>query len=326
MSGQRGGPDGTRRPERKDPTIDRQDDTPVVAFKDGVLPVPVNDFSPYPPDDARTWKVPADYNHRLDTYTALPILRFTFKTFPVAYEHLKQRLAVAAADPRYAGRQSVAGLNLHERDLGRLDPRMPNEFLFLIAAFMDELDALARVFNVPKLRGIKYTGDTKVQASMLGGVMKLNSHRLEVPWFDLCDRTPDRPSAFIPDFTSTNDKRRRFVMDGNGQPVTDLGRAVKLPGYADRYFDTMGERLRNTLFHEFAHHVHQSLDRTTQEWLKSRIEAIKDKYHPSLYSETEGDAEWFAENFSLYFSGCQYLVDPQFTDLIEELIDHAYKI
>ena len=325
MSGQRGGPDDNRRPERMDPTIDRQGDTPVIALNDGVLPVPVNDVSPYPPDDPRTWKVPLDYNHRLDTYTALPILRFTFKTFPVAYEHLKQRLAVAVADSRYAGRQSVAGLNLHERDLGRLDPRMPNEFLFLIAAFMDELDALARVFNVPKLRGIKYTGDMEVQASMVGGVMKLNPNRLEVAWFDFCDRTPDRPSAFFPDFTSTDDKRRRFVMDGKGQPVTDLGRAVKRPDYVDEYFDTMGERLRNALLHEFAHHVHQSLDRKTQRWFKSCIEAIKDKYHPSLYSETEGDAEWFAENFSLYFVERKNLVDPQFTDLIEELIDHAYK-
>ena len=39
-----------------------------------------------------------------------------------------------------------------------------------------------------------------------------------------------------------------------------------------------------------------------------------------------GATDWFAENFSLYFAGCQNLVDPQFTDLIKEMIDHAYKI
>ena len=74
----------------------------------------------------------------------------------------------------------------------------------------------------------------------------------------------------------------------------------------------------------FAHHIHQSLERTTQEWLKSRIEAIKEKYHPSWYSERD-EPEWFAENFSLYFVERKNLVDPQITDLIEELIDHAYK-
>ena len=90
----------------------------------------------------------------------------------------------------------------------------------------------------------------------------------------------------------------------------------------------MREKLRQTMYHEFGHHVHQMkyVNKDTYNYgvgfiskVESQITQITSKKYPSNYAKTNFK-EWFAENFSLYEMGKRKdLIDPQFIKLIEEL-------
>jgi hypothetical protein len=91
------------------------------------------------------------------------------------------------------------------------------------------------------------------------------------------------------------------------------------------------DKARSTLFHEFAHHVHQYLNKTGHRRLvgnpplERELEGIfreamakRKGRMPSTYSEANSK-EWFAENFSAFVMGRRDLVDPDAVALIERL-------
>jgi SPP1 gp7 family putative phage head morphogenesis protein len=101
------------------------------------------------------------------------------------------------------------------------------------------------------------------------------------------------------------------------------------PWSAAQYYPEGMDRARSTLFHEFAHHVHQQLKR------EGRVRPLETKLHelwrqvpigrdreaflsrqPSTYG-TSNQFEWFAESFSLFVMGKGDLIDPLLRDLIE---------
>lgn len=107
---------------------------------------------------------------------------------------------------------------------------------------------------------------------------------------------------------------------------------AKRPFGTHEYWETGLDKARNVLYHEFAHHIHQTYNKTNSRlrerppienelmtiWRRKTM-AEKDR-QPSKYGTTD-PYEYFAENFSLYMMGKRDLVDPDAAKLIERLLD-----
>ena len=103
------------------------------------------------------------------------------------------------------------------------------------------------------------------------------------------------------------------------------------PWSAAQYYPEGMDRARSTLFHEFAHHVHQQFRRDGRTRpLEARLTALWREMRappkggfflarqPSTYG-TSNEWEWFAENFTLFVMGKTDLVEPVLRELIEGL-------
>ena len=117
------------------------------------------------------------------------------------------------------------------------------------------------------------------------------------------------------------------------------------PRFADAYLNTGFERVRQLLYHEMGHHIHQNIRlRAVQSFndgggafepnarqvvkpVEEYLSANRNKYinaegkqrQYSTYAHTD-EHEWFAENFSSYWMGTRDKVDPVFVELIEKLL------
>ena len=104
------------------------------------------------------------------------------------------------------------------------------------------------------------------------------------------------------------------------------------PYNAFYYLETPIDRIRNTVAHEMAHHIHQQYAVSTFTDLhKPRVEGILDKLWrqkgvtrvaPSKYSDTNSK-EWFAEAFALYEVDRKDLIDPRLERLIDLIKDQT---
>ena len=164
----------------------------------------------------------------------------------------------------------------------------------IIEAMMQELDDLARKYNVPKLRGIHATTGSAI-ANMGDGTIGLNSKYLhlgnvpkDLSKWKLGDSRFDRP------FT------------------------------VDSYFTDPLDKIRTTFYHEFGHHIHQQLgaNKLAESLYYPKLEkAWKGKRFrgksASRYAD-KNQAEWFVENFTLFEMGKKELIDPSWLKFFEE--------
>jgi len=200
---------------------------------------------------------------------------------------------------KYAGTSNIKALS--------------DEMATKVSVILDELNDLAIKYNIPKLRGI-YTRNSGSLAAMGDGSLKLNPKQL------------DRISSGIKaNLARTNDKANTKLKTLANWKHGDSIRTRPLVGY--EYFDNELDQLRQVMYHEFGHHVHQmkyvtknTLDYGTKfiPKVEKQITQIAGRIFPTNYAKTNG-AEYFAENFSLYSMGKTDLVDPKFIKLIEEL-------
>jgi len=184
-----------------------------------------------------------------------------------------------------------------------------NEDYGAFEAIFKELDELAIKYNVPKLRGVisvknARRGDGETIASMGDGIIALNTKYVRL----------DRPVL-----SKSSWKR--------GQPLD------KRPELSEEFFDNPLERIRSTMYHEFAHHIHH------QKFVKNGANYFDPKLEQKLYklagTEKGGNAgkltgrgateysdfnpkEWFAENFSLYEMERSDLTDPRFIKFMKD--------
>lgn len=117
------------------------------------------------------------------------------------------------------------------------------------------------------------------------------------------------------------------------------------PRFADAYLDTGFDRIRQLMYHEMGHHVHENIAKRIRPDFDSQGGKVEPNFkqvrHPleeylsknrhkfinpegkqrqySSYAHTN-HYEWFAENFSLYWMGVRDKVDPVFVELIEKLL------
>ena len=200
---------------------------------------------------------------------------------------------------KYIGTSNIKGLS--------------DEMATKVSIILDELNELAVKYNVPKLRGI-YIRNSGGLAGMGDGSLKLNATQLNR----------------ISDGVKSNLARTNF---NTGKKLKTLanwkhGDSIRIrPRVGYEYFDNELDQIRQVMYHEFGHQVHQMryVTKLNSEYgysfipkVEKQITQITERIFPTGYAKANG-VEWFAENFALYNMKKEYLVDPKFIKLIKEI-------
>lgn len=212
----------------------------------------------------------------------------------IVQANLLNRITKNATDPRYPkGKiKFTGGYDIGKSKLKNIDDKTAS----YIQAISFELDELAVKYDVPKLRGVVTNARSKrTIASMGDGVLTINPKLFNKP-------------QYAPK-TST----WKFGDDVAQKPFT-----------SDQYFPDELDKIRTTMYHEFAHHVHQmKYVNNNADYgysfipeVEKKLTQIVQRQSATKYGGTNS-REWFAENFSLYEMGRKDIVDPRFIQFIE---------
>lgn len=237
---------------------------------------------------------------------------------------LQKQITRNAKDDRYPpdGRSRFS-----EKMVGSVNgvKRLDNEIASQLNAVMQELDELAKLYNVPKLRSIDVNARSRSLMAMGDGNLHINPK-----YFNKINVDKDTQTYF----------RDVFLGKGFAENETKLAKKFKLgdsvkgekkklrdthvrPHNAFYYFDDEFDKFRNIAYHEFGHHVHQlknrpkNLSRFDKPPIEQALLGKRINGGASRYS-TANTSEWFAENFSLYHMGKEELVDPRFIKFLED--------
>ncbi|MGE0487296.1 MAG: hypothetical protein AB7Q81_24290 [Gammaproteobacteria bacterium] len=106
------------------------------------------------------------------------------------------------------------------------------------------------------------------------------------------------------------------------------------PQLSDAFFPDPEDKFRSTVWHEFAHHIHQQLGVTDKASyydppLERTLSALyrerrDDQVFPTTYSRTN-HKEWFAESYALYRLGRPDLLDSKLLQLIKDIEGGRYQ-
>ena len=247
----------------------------------------------------------------------------------IVADRLQKQITKNAKDSRY---NTTTMFN--ESNVGKVlgVEKLDDEIASQLSSIMEELDELANLYNVPKLRSINVNSKGRALASMGGGSLKINPK-----YFNKKTKNQD----II--------KRQRNALLGKGAYEGEQNLANKYkrtdkinkevakkpdtwvrPHNSFYFFENEIDRFRSVLYHEFGHTVHQMKNRPLNQplWKQSPIEELMEdktfdegrkfyKNGSTRYSATN-TKEWFAENFSLYHMGREDLTDPRFIQFLEE--------
>jgi hypothetical protein len=163
-----------------------------------------------------------------------------------------------------------------------------------------EIDQLADSFGIPRTRGFIASRGNSI-ANMGDGVMGWNKK-----WV-----------------THFGMRKKEFASAWKkGDAARDR------PFNAISYFEDRMDQMRTVAYHEFGHQVHQlyalNKGRGTYRMpsVESRIRGQRVTGGPSRYSQSN-PKEWFAENFAMWAMRREDLVDSDFIELIEDLLEGA---
>ncbi len=104
------------------------------------------------------------------------------------------------------------------------------------------------------------------------------------------------------------------------------------PFTSDGYFSLQRDKFKSTVWHEFAHHIHQQLGvNDARSYMDPPLERTlaalarkPGRVRPTRYSGTD-HKEWFAESYSLYRLGRSELIDPDLLALIHRIERGEYR-
>jgi SPP1 gp7 family putative phage head morphogenesis protein len=256
---------------------------------------------------------PPEPTDKPTTFTPINPQALTTKLPRDARSAMRNRLSAAAADPRYHQRSRFRGRS--ENDYGKLRGHEDSIIPWLEAS-VAETEDLAKMFNVPQLRGTKrLRRNSRALMDMGDGVLGVNDDAMGRYLGEL----PREQTSFV-GFSPNFDDDIWDDIKG--------GRAFNTL----QYMPTGYEKFRAVVFHEFGHQVHQMYRWDTKAWdngdrvqppIEAELTQITGRKGPSVYADTNSQ-EWFAENFALYFSDRQDMTDPKFQKLIERMMDDAY--
>jgi len=192
--------------------------------------------------------------------------------------------------------------NRNSRRYGKETFEYSNEDYAAINLVVEELNDLAKKYNIQSIRGIKKVGGDRVVANMGDGVLGLNIKHIRLK----SERNTRTTSKW------------KFGDDKSKRPFT-----------VEQYFDDPLDRTRATLYHEFGHHLHQQMFvKNFKEYRNPKLEKdlIRIPYFKrkgaSLYSDVNSK-EWFCENFALFHMDKKDLVDPEWIKFFKENIENV---
>jgi hypothetical protein len=229
---------------------------------------------------------------------------------------LKKTIDNGLDDPRYPRRSGE--LYKRFRDTGdmlgrvKIASTVTDQELTIISTMMDELNDLAKKYNIPKLRGIKVTKNKEYNMAMGDGVLSISTYYVKRVLTDPTKKLPTNSWSYGEDL-------------------------AKRPFSVKSYIDNGFERFRSTMYHEFGHHVHQmkyiGADDILEGAFLTKVERqtkdifLKLRKKEGLIGNSEyGDTvfeEWFAEQFSMYHLNKLDKVHPEFKKLIKEIEDEV---
>jgi hypothetical protein len=193
-----------------------------------------------------------------------------------------------------------------------------------IFVIMQELDDLAVLYNVPKLRSININGRMSAIMSMGDGNLNIN-----YKYFN-----KNNPSEEIQAITGEGNFYGREVNlakkfklgDALSKERKTIGSTWVRPHNTFYYENTNFNRMRNIMYHEFAHHVHQLKgvkwerefgDYSWQVPVEKALSRLRTKKKGASRYSDKNPKEWFAENFALYHMDKKDLVSPKFIEFLE---------
>jgi len=229
---------------------------------------------------------------------------------------LKKTIDDGLNDPRYPRRNGE--LYKRFRDTGdmlgrvKIASTVTDQELTIISTMMDELNDLAKKYNIPRLRGIKVTKNKEYNMAMGDGVLSISTYYVKRVLTDPTKKLPTNSWSYGEDL-------------------------AKRPFSVKKYLDNGFERFRSTMYHEFGHHVHQmkyiGADDILEGAFLTKVENqtkdlfLKLRKKEGLIGNSEyGDTvfeEWFAEQFSMYHLNKLDKVHPEFKKLIKEIEDEV---
>jgi hypothetical protein len=185
--------------------------------------------------------------------------------------------------------------------------------LTIIATMMEELNDLAKKYNIPKLRGIKVKKNQSYNMALGDGVLSISTYYVKRVLYDPIKKLPTKSWKY-------------------GEDV------LKRPYSVKEYLDNGFERFRSTMYHEFGHHVHQMKYIGADDIIEGRFLTKVENQTKDLFNKLKkeqgkfignseyGDSvfeEWFAEQFSMFHLNKLDKVHPEFKKLIKEIEDEV---
>ncbi len=232
---------------------------------------------------------------------------------------LSSSIKAAYADPRYVKGFRFSGAQGSVGVLRVTGEKLSNKEAFIVAALWDELGDLADKYKIPKLRGLEIKSNITFAASMGDGVLRVNKKWLR---------------NYINDFDIDE-------WELNDWSYKTTGRFGRKPEGFDSFFANGTDRVRQTFYHEFAHHIHQQMgvpkaiaraqvyNGAFTPVVERRLAVLFEKHRlhtqgNSTYGQ-KNPKEWFAEQFSAYAMNKKDNVHPVFKKLIKEIEDGKYQ-
>ncbi len=201
---------------------------------------------------------------------------------------------------------------------------LDDEIASQLDAIMQELDDLAELYQVPKLRSITISSRRTAVASMGHGNLTINPKYFNRKNIDDATQKSFRNAILGKGYyVKEQELADNFKLNKETKKLVNKERKTKpdtwvRPHNAFYYFEEEMDRFRQNIYHEFGHQVHQMKNK-----IAGQIAPIEEamlgktiKGGATRYSNAN-TFEWFAENFSLYHMNKRDLVDPKFIEFLE---------
>ena len=209
--------------------------------------------------------------------------------------------------------------------------RMSDKASSMVNTIMKELDELAVKYNVPKIRSI--TANRKMGstiARMGEGNLSVNPKFFENV-LNKKSTTNMMREDYLAKFKLGDDVSKeiyKYPKRMTPEQWKKIQASWKRPHNAFNYFDDELDKVRNLIYHEFGHQIHQmkfmNKPEVVADFLKEKygfLPPIEVKLGNMRIARTgatrysnKNTSEWFAENFSLYAMDRKDLVDPNFIE------------
>ena len=265
---------------------------------------------------------------------------------------------------RFSGRteKQIGAFNITKNKLKKVGytDEQADIFLQAVDEAIQDCNELAKKFKIPPLRGtsgIRGRAEADMGDGIIGLSPKVMKRHLDtedvfgnrIAADDLSDKLKDGRNFDRGKYAKIYPKNPQVIGDIDSDVRQEASRIrSQRPFLTDAYLDNGVDQLKNTIYHEFGHHIHQTHSislKSALEYIETqgarkgasfytKIESLmrtkyrKNKYEssfsdtlaPSRYGD-HNEAEWFAENFAMWVVGKDEVVAPRFFELMDEIIE-----